>query len=262
MTELLQWLHKDHAQTPQHIGTLNEPVHYLGLTVKSYIRFVYFEYDCKEQQYIGFNNYNIAANKLYLIPSLELYYLPHTVKGFHCVCMPLNSLNTAQKQLLFSLYYKDNKGFEIGDNYLHILQSHYGKTLPAGIIFEILKEHACITNDNASYLANAEEFYQLLSGGKITHKMAAKDIVPQMGILTKTLERVCNSIFKWSPGYILRYHLLSKCIFMLLYYKEDTIANIADRLEFTDTVRFNKFIKALTNRSPGEIRIAYNYLFL
>lgn len=47
---------------------------------------------------------------------------------------------------------------------------------------------------------------------------------------------------------------------MLLYYKDDTINNIASKLEFDNTSGFNRYLETLTGNTPNGIRKLYSKL--
>lgn len=262
MTEMLRWLQKEQTTEPDYVCLQNTPTQYVGLTLKSYYRLIYFTNNTTEQQYIGFKQYKITTGILYLIPPYVLYYLPHTVSRFCCISIPLTDINAHQKHILFSLTFSDAKMFVLNNNQQQLLQSTHNVKVLQGFLFEILNDFADINNDGVFYLAQAEAMCRLFSEIVMTHQFTKKDIAQKLGVTPKTINRICKQIFNCTPQFILRYFLLSKCIYLLLYRKDDAINNIAESLGFNETSAFNRFIKSLTDKTPNEIRTIYRDLML
>ena len=259
MIDVINILNHRQEETTNATDLYTGPHQYLGLTVKQYTRFVFFEHDSEGLQYISFNRFKIETGRLYLVPANEFYFLPHSVKGVHCVRISLGCLSSRQKQVLFSIIYTDKRAFGINDAQLKQFKN-YPVNVMLEIIFENLAQGNAASLVSAPYLSNAEAFYLLMMNKKMTHQLTTKQVAQEMGITAKTLIRACNNVFDQSPKNIIRYHLLSKCIFMLLHRRDDLLGNIAESLGFNESTTFNRFIKLLTRNTPNEIRSIYAHL--
>ncbi len=260
MTELLNWLNKNNNLLPENKNLASNHTLNLGLSIKPYLRLVYFEHNLKEKQYIGFEQYNIQQEKFYIIPPYELSYIPNTATEFYCIEMPLQALSRKKLMVLFSIIYTNKRIIEMDVAKLQLLQNMpYNNAI--NIVFSNLrKQHHTSITTQPIYLNYAEKLFNLLPHINFTHKTNTKEWAENIGIPPKTLLRACNAIFSIAPKYIIRYHLLSKCMYMLLHYPNENIATIADKLAFKDLTTFNRFLKTLSNKTPNEIKSMYAHL--
>lgn len=228
-----------------------------GSMIKEH-RLVYFEAKQSEPFYIDFVPYHGITNTIYLIPSGHLLYLPISTTNFHCINVPHSCLNDFEKCCIYSLKYKNEKSMHSTHLNTQQLANLQGKNIIQNILYNPIAPNT----STFQYLQHAEDVMVCLSRLTCCHQLSVNDLLNELSISEKTLQRVCNAIFEFQPTQILRYHLTLKIVFHIINDKQKSFTEIVNELNFRDVSTFGRYVKTLTKFTPKEIRTTYSHIVL
>lgn len=253
MIEIFEKLNKNNEQEATEISLLINPKNYFGSSIVNEHRLLFFEEIQNEPVYIDFFEQIITTNKLYIVPSKHLLYIPFTTTNFQCFVIPDETLNDFERYWIYMFKYQSEKSIDYEKNHVMMCQTN---------LISNLIELPTINTNSFQHLVYAKTFCELLGKSNITHSLSINIFLQKLYITQPTLWRVCNSIFNTKPQNILRYHLLLKAIFMLLSKREMSLNIISDNLGFKDQAIFSRFIKVTTNLSPTDIREKHKHIVI
>lgn len=230
----------------------------IGASIAKDHRLIYFETEQTEPFYIDFVPHFGATNTIYLIPSGHLLYLPYSTIYFHCINIPHSCINDIEKCWIYSLKYKNNKSIHVENLKTSHLQNLQKKNIIPQAFYKQITPHTSIFQ----YLQQAEELMLCLANFNCSHQLSLKELKETLNITEKTLQRVCSTVFEFSPMAILRYHLILKIIFEIIYDKQKSLSVIANELHFRDVSTFSRYVRQLTRLTPKEIREAHYHIIL
>lgn len=151
--------------------------------------------------------------------------------------MSLDQLSRKKRLILLSIHYAKHRTIKITDTAEWLHQE------PSYLIDKLFNQLSESYNndfaDQSPYLKYAEALLQLLPDIRFSHDTNAIELSENIGVPPKTLLRACNAIFGMAPKNIIRYHLLSKSIYMLLHEPDEIIGTIASKLAFKELTTFN-----------------------
>lgn len=253
MLEIFEKLNRNSHNEKNEISLLNNPEQYLGASITNEHRLLYFENNQHEPVYIDFFEQYITSNKLYIVPSRHLLYIPLSTKNYHCFIVPEATLSDFEKCWIYMFKYKTDKSIDFSIQTIKIFQKNF--------LTQFFKLSALeIRTNSFPNLYNAKQLCNLIENTNFTHNLTVTGFSQKLCVTQPTLWRVCNSIFYSKPQTILRYHLLLKIIYCLISNRQTSIYEIADDLGFKDVTTFSRFIKIATNYSPTEIRNKYEHI--
>ncbi len=257
MKEIFQKLNKHEEQEITETTLLTNPTHYIGGSIAKHHRLFLFTAHQIEFLYIDFKPIEIENQKIYIIPAGHTLYLPSIHTDFYCLNITTSSLNDIEKLWLFRQKYQDSKPLACpldifnSTTYNNILSKLFDSTL-------FLNQNTFSTQ----YIYQAETLNTLFLNLNICHQLSVPELAEKLNISSKTLLRICNTVFQEKPQHIIRYHLVVKAVLSIIQNKTDSLSIISESLHFADLSTFTKYVKAFTGLTPTEIRNLHTRIHL
>lgn len=236
---------------------LTNPKNYIGGTMIECHRIFFFSTNQIDNLYIDFKPYKIESDKIFIIPSGHILYLPAVTFDFFCLNIDNSSLNEFEKLLLFRYKYLIDKSTTFSTDLPNLFTIE-------NVFFQMYKGNDFLKEIQIpiQYIHQAEKLNTFILNTTICHQLTVTDFSKSINVSPKTLLRICKDIFNKKPQYIIRYHLIVKAIFFIIANKTSSLSFISDNLNFKDLGTFSRYVKAYTGISPNEIRKDYLHLII
>lgn len=229
----------------------------IGYSIKNFHRVLFFTKSEDKNISIDFVSLKIYADKLYIIPSGHILYLPTISQDFYCINFDSSTLTQLENLWIFSKKYSTekiiNRPFSLNE---------YSSIQKISDIFDydFIKKVKKIPEH---YIFKAKLINNFFLSHNICHKTTIGVVSKNIHVTDKTLLRICKSIYQCNPRDIIQYHLASKCFLYLLHNNKESIVSIAYKFNFEEVSTFTRYIKSYIKHTPKDIKkFSVNFFLL